>query len=1074
MGKNSTVRQRSKRAKWAIRIGVFLFFYTVIGFFVVPAIIKSQMIKRIPPIALRQVSIEQVKFNPYALSLTIRGFSLKEPNGDVFLSFDQLYVNFQLSSIFRRKFTFAEISLVKPFAQVSWLPDHTFNFANILTNLPPSPPGPPKPLPALLVFQFSVTNGAVAVADLSRKTPFRTEFIPIDVNLTNLTTVRDKNSPYSFIARTGEGEVFAWGGYLSLNPLSSAGTFRLGGFAIPKYAPYANDYARFQIAGGKVDVAADYSYESVNNPLDLQVSNAMVHLDNFELKASDTGETVLKVPSLTVRNASAGVVAQTAHVGAIESSDGFVLARRNHDRSINLLSELILPTNAPAPAAKSAKPPGPPGAPWSAKIDEIAFTNYEIKVEDRSPAMAASLDMDQLAFDVKNISNASNAPVTASLSLRFQKTGSVAVDGTATLLPPSADIQLAVSNIDLRAVQPYVHEQARLLITSGAVNVHGRARYAAPEPGAPLASFDGDYALNNFITTDDVLFKNFITWDALAVDGIHLTVQPDSLKVDQIKLTGLSGSLVVGPDKRPNILTILRRETNAAPLAASTNAPSSGETVASVANPAGETATNAAPAVLKLPDVSVGAILLDGASFHLSDQSLEPHCTFDVAQFGGSIKGLSTQPGATAIVDFTGKVDDRSPFKVSGKITPGDMFADIAVTFTNTELTAFTPYTEKFAGRPLEKGKLSFAVHYVVQKNDLKAENGFYVDQLTFGPKNNSPDATSLPVKLAVALLKDRNGRISLNVPIAGKLNDPKLRIGPIIWHVVVNLIEKAATSPFSLLGAAFGGGDELSFVDFPPGRADYAGTETNKLNVLAKALFERPTVTLEITGAADPAADHEALARIRLDEQIKALWLKEQGSPTNTSLAKVNIEPKEYERLVRKLYRQKFGTYKPTEAPSGSEGSDTNQPASTIAASASAKPAASARNPKAARYAAAENASFDHGAGLLMTPLKRAVLPASVLHPASSVPLQIVPGEPAPAQLTERQTELLDMQYQLVSAMQITEDDLRDLMNARAKRVQKYLLDTGKVTADRLFILAPKPVSPTAKGQSRANMSLD
>jgi hypothetical protein len=1052
MGNNSGTPKRSKRFKWSIRIAVALFLYTVIGFFVVPAIIKSQMLKRIPPLTLRQVSIDQVRCNPYALSLTIRGFSLKEPDGTVFLSFDEFYANFQLSSIFRRKFTFAEISLVKPYAHVIWKPDGSFNFANILTNLPPPAPGPPKPPPPALIFQFSVTNGCVAFDDLTRRTPFHTAFVPINVGLTNLTTVRDKNSPYSFIARTGEGEVFAWGGHVSLNPIGSDGTFRLGGLALAKYGPYAEDYARFKIAGGTVDVAADYSYESTNNPLDLQVSNAVVHLENFELKDSGTGETVLSIPSLSVENAAGAVVQRSATVGAIRSSDGFILARQNHDGTINLLSQLILPTNT-APAAAAAKSSSPLAGPWTAKIDEIAFTNYSVRAEDRKPPAPAAFDIDQIAFDIKNVSNASNTPVNVSLTARFQKTGSVAVDGTATLLPPSADLQLAVSNIDLRAVQPYVEQQVKLIVAGGAVNVHGRAQYASPAPGAPLASFAGDFALNNFVTTDDVLYKNFITWDSLDVNGIHLALLPNSLAVHDIKLTGLSASAIRGPNELLNLQTILRKDTNAAP-----------------APPPPPTTTAGAPKGFQmpaLPPISVGSVDLVKASIHGADQSLEPHFSFDVAEFGGTITGLSSQPGTTATIDVSGEVDARSPFHVTGRLNPlsTNLFADIAVAFTNTELTPFTPYTEKYAGRPLEKGKLSFAVHYLVQTNSVKGENGFFIDQMTLGAWNNSPSATHLPVKLAIALLKDRNGRIALDVPITGTIGDPKFRIMPIIWHVVANLIAKAATSPFSLLGAAFGGGEEMSFVDFPPGHSEIVETQTNKLNTLAKALFERPAVSLEISGGVDPLGDHDALARLRLDDQLKAMWIREQGGGTNVSLATVNLTTNQYDRLLERAYRQKFGSYVPGALITNSAAAGTNQ--AVVAGSASAQ--------KPGRHnGRATEASTMRGATLLMEslqPRKPVAVPASI---AADLPGLAATGGASTIVLSPEQARILDMKEQLLQSIQVTEDDLRDLMQARANRVQKYLLDTGKVTADRLFIIAPKPVNPAARGQSRANLSLD
>ncbi len=1043
MGKYYMAGARPKRAKWFRRIVIAFALYTIVGFFVVPAVIKSQMLKRLPVLTKRQAAVEQVKFNPYALSLTIRGFSLKETNGDVFTSFDEFYANFQpIASLFKWHLVFDEISLKKPFAQITYREDGTFNFGNLIMNSAPTnaPAAAPQPPLRLTIYNLNVTNGAVAFADLKRKEPFRTEFIPINVNLTNLTTIRDKNSPYSFIARTDTGESFGWSGTVTINPLRSAGLFRVAGLQLGKYSPYSHDYASFDIANGLLTVEGDYHYDSVTNALDLVVSNVAVQLGHLELKTPDTGETVISIPDFSISGVDAGVVARTAHVGLIKSSGGSLLVRQNHDGTINLLSALKLP--ASEPATNTTNTAEPAALPWSVKIDEIAFDNYAIKAEDKKPGSPASFDVDQLGFNLKGVSNASNAPVTASLSLRFAQTGSIVVNGTATLIPPSADLEINLTNIDLRPIQPYVQEQLKLAITSGAVNLHGRAKYASPEPSAPLISFIGGLAVTNFDTTDDVLFKDFAKWDSLAVDGINLNMQPDKLRVDQVTLTRPNFGLVIGPDRRINLLTILRNKIGST-NSADTNAPAT--------NPVAETAAVSAPK--KDINVALGTLVLDDASIHFADQSLEPHCSFDVQEFSGSIKGLSSQADTTATVDFKGKVDDRSPFSVSGKINPlaKDMFADVTVTFTNTDLTSFTPYTEKYAGRPLQKGKLSFNVHYLIQTNALKAENGFYVDQLTLGAKNNSTNATSLPVKLAIALLKDRNGRIQLDVPVTGQLGDPKFRVGPIIWHVVVNIIEKAATSPFALLGAAFGGGEELSFVSFDPGNAILSDSETNKLETLAKALYERPAVSLEITGSVDPTTDRLPLARIRVDQQIKSLWVKEQTDSGKPAVAvdEVKLAPPDYERLLRKMYKKTIGRYEPTPV-------ETNQPAGSAARSIAAQLAALPKADSSQREATRLMSRSE--------PAKPGV---------NSQQVKSASAQPA-VPLTRTELELADMREQLARKIEITSDDLRDLMQQRAAQVQAYLLKTGKVIADRLFLIAPKNVDDSFRGQDRVNLSLD
>jgi hypothetical protein len=1037
-----------RRLIWA---GALLLVYTVTGFFIVPAIIKAQLLKRLPPLTHRQVALEQVKFNPYVLSLTLRGFALKEPGGDAFVSFDELYVNFQLSSIFKRKWVFAEVSLKEPFAQVTYRADGNFNFSDLLTNSPAVPPPPPaahppaQSMPAVLIYRLSITNGAVAFADLKRKTPFRTRFSPIQLDLDNFTTVRDEKSPYAFTAHSDSGEVFSWSGQVAVNPVKSSGKFRIGGLSLPAYHPYSQDYAKFELAHGTLDVAADYHLAAATNGLDAGITNGVVQLNQLELKTPDTGETAVKIPVLAVKGIWADLASATAGVDQVQSSGGFLLVRRNKDNSLNLLSQLIPPSGGTDSAA--AKPPNAAPA-WSARIAEITFENYSLKIEDRAPERPASFDVTQLAFTLKDVSNASNAPVSAAVALRFQENGAIRLDGSLTLMPPSADLKLDITNLDLRAGQSYVEPFARLAIGSGTFDLQGRARYHASGDAGPMMSFAGDLAVNHFLTTDEVLFKEFAKWDKLAVTGINFAMKPDKMDVGEVRFDGLNASVVIGPDKRPNLKTIL------------------------VTPPASEAAAAPAGAGQKppQPDITLGALVLENSAIHFSDESIEPHCAFDVQEFGGSIRGLSSQMNTTADVDMKGRVDAGSPFSVTGKVNPlaGNLFADVSVAFTNTQLTAFTPYTEKFAGRPLQKGKLSFAVHYLVQQNALKAENAFFVDQLTLGPRNNSPDATKLPVKLAVALLKDRNGRIRLDVPVQGRTDDPKFRIGPIIWQVVENLMVKAAASPFTLLGSMFGGGEELSYVDFAPGESAILDSETNKLNTLTKALYERPELTMEIRGSADPARDRDALARTRLRDQVRALWMRENMSsnqaPATAAMPATDSEA--YSKLVRELFEQAF--------PSTNATTAANLPLIPGTNSAVAPPQMAAAPP--ARGIPMRTHDVRKGATFLMrpSPVPESAAPSGGVVAQERGAASLATNALAAAQAPQTALGVPEMEARLLGSMVVSDDDVRDLMRARASRVQEYLLRNQQVTADRLFVIAPQPVNATFQGQCRADLSLD
>jgi hypothetical protein len=1014
----------SKRTKWLVALGTVVVLYTVTGFFIVPAIVKSQMLKRLPAMTKRQAAIERVKFNPYAFSLTIDGFSLKETNGDVFSSFSEFYVRFQLSSVFKGSWVFADITLQDPFVQITYLKPGTFNFANLLGSPPPAAaPQAPQPPPPMIVHHLSISNGAVAFDDLTRQSPFKVRYQPINVNLTDFTTLRDRSSPHEIVATGDSGESIGWTGHITVNPLRADGTLRLSGFKLGKYKPYSQDYARFEIADGQIDAAAEYRYDSATNALNLEVTNGVVTLSRLELKTPDTGEAVLTIPSLSIKQVAASVARREARVGQIHSTGGSVLVRQNQDGTINLLSNLV-PQPKAAPTASTA----PSGPPWAVKIDEIAFDNYAIKAEDRKPPKPAAFNIDHLDLDLKNVSNLSNAPVTMALSLRLQETGSVGVHGAATLLPPWADVVVGVTNLDLRMIQPYLDQQVKMSITRGALNVGGHAHYAPAGSGAPLLSFAGDVSVRDFAVTDEVLFDDLTKWDSLDITGINAALQPDKFQIEQIKFTRPETSVIIGPDHRLNVLAILPEKKPAA------------------AQPA------ALPPPGSLPDMTLGALVFENASLHFADRSIEPNCAFAIQDSSGSVKNISSVVTTPAAVEVKGKVDQFSTFSVEGALDPmpDNLFVDLSVAFTNTGLTAFSPYTEKYAGRPLQKGKLSLALHYEIKQKDLNARNNIFIDQLTLGPKNNSTNATKLPVKLAIALLKDRNGRIKLDVPVQGKLDDPKFRLAPIIWGVVENLIVKAATSPFSLLGAMFGGGEELSFVAFDPGQADIPAAETNKLNTLVKALYERPELSMEINGSADPAADREALARAKLLRQVKALYLREitaAGKPA-PAVEELKLEPGDYDRLVAETYSNAFGAYRPP---------GTNQPPGSAAPLPKGRPAPNLPPPA--------KPFFVRGAERMVSWLHSG-------RAAAAPPLEKARRHGMPAPVILPQPELADMEGQLLQRIEITGDDFRQLMQDRANQVEAYLLKSGKVTADRLFITVPKPVDP--KSEARVNLTLD
>lgn len=931
-------------------------------------------------------------------------------------------------------------------------PDGHLNLLELLTLPSPATHASPAPAAAgkggppltVAMDDFAIERTAVRFEDLTRRTPFKTELKPIEVRVQGFTTQTDSDGRFSFHIASEAAETFEGTGTFSINPLRSAGEVKVGAVDLRKYLPYAEDFFRGHLLGGKLAVQVPYGVSLAAGNLDGRVTNLSLSLTDLEVQLPETPETVTQVRQLGFEGVDASVADRRGRVRRFHGDGGSILVRRHKDGSINLLGLLAVartnaPPAAPAPnAGTSTNRSAVALGGWTLDLDELDLVNYTLRIEDQVPAQPAAFRLERLALNLRGAGTGSNRVVTTALAFDLNDTAHLAVRGTAMLEPPFAELEVGLTNLDLRAIQPYVEPVAALTVASGSLSAATKVRFQVRDPAAPRLTVAGDVHLTNLLTTDQVMFKEFARCEALAVRGIDASLAPNRVAIEELRLVRPKASLVMGADRRPNLALILRQE------AATTNT----STAVAPAAPPAEPATNV---VVETFPIQLGTLALDGASFVFTDESVQPQVTLGVEELSGTVKGLSSALDATAEVDLAGKVDPQSPFSISGRVNPfpASRRVDLTITNANTQLTPLTGYLEKYGGYPLRKGRLSTRLHYQLEGTALQAENKIQVDQFTLGPRNDSPDATKLPLKLGVALLKDNNGLIELDVPVQGRLDDPEFSLGPIVLKVVVNLIVKAATSPFKLLGALVGGGgDELSYVAFVPGTTNLVEGELDKLGKLSAALTKRPALSLEIEGAIDPRLDRDALARQRLADQLKARRLQELTAKGRApeAVAAFQIEPEERDRLLRAAFVEQFGTNVAAVIQTNlARLTSTNQPASTNVAAAPVKPPRS--------FLQRLTAPFGGGSSQ---------------------------STPAEKRLSKADREVLGlatpelMETLLAEQIPVTEGEFGQLMAARARCVQDWIVQHGQIAADRVFLVTPKPPDAAYQGESRVVLSLN
>ncbi|MDB6127204.1 MAG: hypothetical protein JWM35_1100, partial [Verrucomicrobia bacterium] len=684
---------------------------------------------------------------------------------------------------------------------------------------------------------------------------------------------------------------------------------------------------------------------------------------------------------------------------------GKVSIRREKEGSINLLAMLRSADSSAATTAASS--PTTPARRPDIMIGEVAVKDLKAEVVDNAAPHPATLGFDAIQLSMKNVTLADGAVIPLDLSITWAPAGTVHLAGNVTLKPElSADLTADVADLEILPLSPYVEQFVNAQITQGAFTTSSAVHVALDSSGALAAALTGDISVKKFGIVDSMRHEDLAGFGELKLGGVKVATTPQlTVSLGEVSISAPYARVVMNEDKTINLLAIAKTA---------------------------ETSTPPAPnaASTPRPKIEIARVILSDGEFSFTDRSVQPNVRMTITQFGGTISGLSSENLARGDVDLKGTVDGAGPVAITGKLDPlgPSKFVDLKVDFKNVDLLPVSPYVGKFAGYELARGKLVVDTKVTLDGKKLDSTNVVTLHQFTFGAATNSPEATGLPVRLGVALLKDAEGKIVIDLPVQGSLDDPNFRIGKVVMRVIVNLLTKVATSPFSLLGSMFGGGgDELAFQEFAPGSSELQASEAAKLNTMVKALASRPALSLGIEGGYDAAADTYALKQQKLADLVRRqIWETHHAADPNIPApADLVMMPAEQAAMVEKLFDEKF--------PPGTEfGAPPAPPAAVKAAPSAPKPGVFKRVINAITFRGKSNDA--------------AIKPASapVTTPAGDAPAS--PAGPSVEEMTGR----------LAEGMVVDDNDLRALAAARAQRVRDYFITNGKVAPDRLFLSQP------------------
>jgi hypothetical protein len=860
------------------------FIYCLLGFLLLPGIalhlINSQLEQRVSVPA----RLDSLEFNPFSLELRLGRLHIGETD-DPLLSFEHLNANLQINSLWRDALQLESLTIQEANLNLVLQKAGTLNLTQVLVapeNKPPSDSdNPDAGLFAVRIERLALLKSQLDFQDRRPATPVQANFDGINLEVLQFSTVAQEHAQMSLLVAGPSDSELHLQASLGLVPLTSAGTIEMDAIPLSPFWPYLHDLMDLRLRSGSLTANGDYQI-ALSDKMEVTLDNASATLSAVDL-ATATGDALAKLPFLQLNDTSFNLSERSARVGSIRSRELEAWISRTENGTLNW--QAVMPKPDQSSPNENTQPKDQSA--WHIKLPEVQLRDYHLYLSDQQPETPVSLELSSLNLDVTGFDSVSVEPFALDMNTTVTGEGHVAARGQAQLNPASVDLKVEVENIDLRLAQAYLNPLMRIELREGYLSGTANVAFAAVAP--PSLNVTADATIADLHILDTIENRDLLKWDHLQLDKI--AYGNNSLSIDQASLVQPYVRIIINQDLSTNLGNLL------------------------VDRPE-KTQDPGMPMGLR-----IGGVNIDKGAVNFADFSLQPNVVLSIEELAGRLGTLNNQNKIPAELSLSGQVDRYAPVTVDGSLTPFDPLnsLDVTASFKDIELTTLSPYARKFAGYRIRKGRLNLDLHYLIEAGELNASNEVLLSDLQLGERVESATAVDLPIRLAVALLKDAQGNINITLPVQGNLNNPEFNIMPVIWRSFGNLLSRAATAPFRFIANLVGGenDDDISHVRFAAGSAKLDNQAKQRLDSLGSALLDRPALRLEIEGMSSPITDGPLVAQQRLEREYVRRWqaaLEKRQGPRSDQQSETTVPEQEKPDLLEAIYLNRLGLTIPEE----------------------------------------------------------------------------------------------------------------------------------------------------------------
>ena len=892
-------QQASRRQRIAVMLAGAWLLYALLGYFLLSPWLRGTLQDTVSELTGRQVALDKVVFNPLALSLSVQGFALKDADGGTLFGFDEFYANFQLSSLFRWSWHFDQISLFAPTGRVVQTGEDSFNFDDIVARFAVEEQAEdvedqaPATLPRFSFRELLLVQGDFRFRDEAREQPDELVLSPVSFQILDFSTRADGqgNNAFEFAVTGPAGGRLDWAGSVAFDPLVAAGRLSLSGVDLSPFAEFFQHQFAFQVPSATLDIASDYQFEAEPDGR-LRLSDGGITLSNLEIRDPQLEQPVLRLPLLEISGIEIDTVRQQVDIERLLLQELDVDIRlRNEGLHLESLfapvvaeqearsasgQESAAAGQAPATDVPEEEQVTAKGQPWQLLLARLELADASVTIIDETLAQPATLALTPINLLLEQVAFNRDEAFSLSGDITVAETGRVQLSGGGKIEPLRVNLRSDVSTLPLTALQGWIQDGAAVNLSAGELAAtldiaHGSA---AEDAGHTDTRVSGQVVISG-LNLQEANGNPLLGFSSLSLDGIALSLLESRLDIETVTLADLRAQSLI--DDGGNDVSVRIAVPASAQTAASAEAGTAGEPWR----------------------FGIGLLRLRNGELVHIDRSLSPAFRVGLYRLDGDVRGLSSDPRRKADINLTARLDQTGPVTVRGKIAPLAELPQMNLTLAMSgyDMNSLTPFTGQYLGYAVESGQLAVDSKVAIDGSILDSESRIRAANFFLGDSVPSDEAVNAPIKLGLAVLRDRSGLIDLPVKANGDLNDPSVSISGIILRAITNVMIKAATSPFSAL-ASLAGGEELDHIEFVPGDDQPTEAGRGQMAALAKLLAERPSLLMNLSGSIQQD-DRLALAGLLLGRQLM---------PAQWNGLETALDDRDFRRAVQSRYREQTG----------------------------------------------------------------------------------------------------------------------------------------------------------------------